>query len=88
LPNQLPNRSSAIPFPYYRLDTNPLSIFLASASPPLPFHFCSSNLNTMEDKYIGLLLAVSGSVAIGTSFIITKKVCFRFGFLIRTLIPD
>ena len=29
----------------------------------------------MEDKYIGLLLAVSASVAIGSSFIITKKVC-------------
>ena len=28
----------------------------------------------VEDKYIGLALAVSGSVAIGTSFIITKKV--------------
>jgi len=27
----------------------------------------------MEDKYIGLLLAISSSVAIGTSFIITKK---------------
>lgn len=34
----------------------------------------------MEDKYIGLLLAVSGSVAIGTSFIVTKKVCY-YGFL-------
>lgn len=29
----------------------------------------------LEDKYIGLALAVSSSVAIGTSFIITKKVC-------------
>lgn len=28
----------------------------------------------LEDKYIGLALAVSSSVAIGTSFIITKKV--------------
>ena len=28
----------------------------------------------VEDKYIGLALAVAGSVAIGTSFIITKKV--------------
>ncbi|KAJ3506454.1 hypothetical protein NLJ89_g6857 [Agrocybe chaxingu] len=27
----------------------------------------------MEDKYIGLLLAVAGSVAIGSSFILTKK---------------
>ncbi|KAF9515131.1 hypothetical protein BS47DRAFT_1342290 [Hydnum rufescens UP504] len=27
----------------------------------------------MEDKYIGLLLALSGSLAIGSSFIITKK---------------
>ncbi|KAF1998392.1 DUF803-domain-containing protein [Amniculicola lignicola CBS 123094] len=27
----------------------------------------------MEDKYIGLLLAVSSSLAIGTSFVITKK---------------
>lgn len=29
----------------------------------------------VEDKYIGLALAVSSSVAIGTSYIITKKVC-------------
>jgi hypothetical protein len=29
----------------------------------------------MEEKYIGLLLALSGSLAIGSSFIITKKVC-------------
>jgi hypothetical protein len=28
----------------------------------------------VEDKYIGLVLAVSGSLAIGTSFIITKMV--------------
>jgi hypothetical protein len=28
----------------------------------------------MEEKYIGLLLAVSSSLAIGTSFVITKKV--------------
>jgi hypothetical protein len=28
----------------------------------------------VEDKYIGLALAVSGTVAIGSSFIITKKV--------------
>ena len=28
----------------------------------------------LEDKYIGLALAVSGTVAIGSSFIITKKV--------------
>jgi hypothetical protein len=28
----------------------------------------------VEDKYIGLALAVSSSLAIGTSFIITKKV--------------
>jgi hypothetical protein len=28
----------------------------------------------IEDKYIGLALAVAGSIAIGTSFIITKKV--------------
>jgi len=27
----------------------------------------------MEDKYIGLLLALSGTLAIGTSFVITKK---------------
>ena len=27
----------------------------------------------MEDKYIGLALAMSSSLAIGTSFIITKK---------------
>lgn len=28
-----------------------------------------------RDKYIGLALAISSSLAIGTSFIITKKVC-------------
>lgn len=28
----------------------------------------------VEDKYIGLALALSSSLAIGTSFIITKKV--------------
>lgn len=28
----------------------------------------------VEDKYIGLVVAISGSLAIGTSFIITKKV--------------
>lgn len=28
----------------------------------------------VDDKYIGLALAVSSSIAIGTSFIITKKV--------------
>ena len=28
----------------------------------------------VEDKWIGLALAMSGSLAIGTSFIITKKV--------------
>lgn len=28
----------------------------------------------VDDKYIGLSLAVSSSLAIGTSFIITKKV--------------
>jgi len=27
----------------------------------------------VDDKYIGLALSVSGSLAIGTSFIITKK---------------
>ena len=27
----------------------------------------------VDDKYIGLALAVSSSIAIGTSFIITKK---------------
>jgi hypothetical protein len=28
----------------------------------------------VEDRYVGLALAVSGTVAIGSSFIITKKV--------------
>lgn len=32
----------------------------------------------VDDKYIGLALAVSGSLAIGTSFIITKKVTGMF----------
>jgi hypothetical protein len=31
----------------------------------------------VEDKYVGLALAVSGTVAIGSSFIITKKVHAR-----------
>lgn len=31
-------------------------------------------IDMLEDKYIGIVLAFSGSVAIGTSFIITKKV--------------
>ena len=32
----------------------------------------------LEDRYIGLALAVSGTVAIGSSFIITKKACPAF----------
>ncbi len=28
----------------------------------------------LEDKYIGLIIALSGSVGIGSSFILTKKV--------------
>lgn len=36
----------------------------------------TSTFNT-NDKYIGLALAISSSVAIGTSFIITKKVSVR-----------
>ena len=32
----------------------------------------------VEDKYVGLALAVSGTVAIGSSFIITKKVHAAF----------
>lgn len=31
----------------------------------------------LEERYIGLALAVSGTVAIGSSFIITKKACPR-----------
>ena len=30
--------------------------------------------SSMEDKYIGLIVALAGSVLIGSSFIITKKV--------------
>jgi magnesium transporter len=37
----------------------------------------------VEDKYVGLALAVSGTVAIGSSFIITKKVCY-ISFCCRT----
>lgn len=59
---------------------SPFCPSLVSASQPPPFAFPSHQLTakglTMEDKYIGLLLAVSSSVAIGTSFIITKKVRF------------
>lgn len=36
---------------------------------------------TMEDKYIGIILAMSGTLAIGTSFIITKKVRRVVGIL-------
>lgn len=32
----------------------------------------------VEDKYIGLALAISGTLAIGSSFIITKKVSVYF----------
>jgi hypothetical protein len=38
-----------------------------SPSPPASFFM-------VDDKYVGLALAVSGTVAIGSSFIITKKV--------------
>jgi hypothetical protein len=31
----------------------------------------------LEDKYIGLALALSSTIAIGSSFIITKMVTFR-----------
>lgn len=37
-------------------------------------HSTASLLNMVEDKYIGLLLALGGSVGIGSSFILTKKV--------------
>ena len=30
-------------------------------------------INMMEDKYIGLALAITSTMAIGTSFVITKK---------------
>jgi hypothetical protein len=36
----------------------------------------------LEDKYIGLALAVSGTVAIGSSFIITKKACLVYSLLL------
>lgn len=36
--------------------------------------FYSAAAYIMEDKYIGLILAICGSVGIGSSFIITKKV--------------
>ena len=29
----------------------------------------------IDDKYIGLIIAISGNVFIGSSFIFTKKVC-------------
>jgi hypothetical protein len=40
----------------------------------------------VEDKYVGLALAVSGTVAIGSSFIITKKVRDILSFRCRTTI--
>ncbi|KAJ6528416.1 hypothetical protein B0H19DRAFT_1385135, partial [Mycena capillaripes] len=48
-------------------------------------HFYSSpqGSNTtimLEDKYIGLALAVAGSVAIGTSTVITKMVSLERGY--------
>ena len=58
---------------------------------PLHYSFLLSGLPLLDavmvdDKYIGLALAVSESVAIGTSFIITKKVCSSYvmsTFLLR-----
>jgi hypothetical protein len=50
----------------------PLSRFDYKRRPVSRTGVASSEM--VEDKYIGLALAVSGSVAIGTSFIITKKV--------------
>jgi hypothetical protein len=46
------------------------SSFSSSSSYPSS----SSPRAVMQDKYIGIALAVSGTVAIGSSFIITKKV--------------
>ena len=50
---------------------------------PFPFLNTESYLlgvaaaTVMEDKYIGLILALCGSVGIGSSFIITKKVSYQ-----------
>ena len=42
--------------------------------PPPPGSPCLPSLDTMiEDKYIGLALAIVSTIAIGTSFVITKK---------------
>lgn len=49
---------------------------------PLP----SASFFMVEDKYVGLALAVSGTVAIGSSFIITKKVRDILSFCCRTTI--
>jgi hypothetical protein len=52
-------------------------------------YFPSIDFNGERDKYIGLALAISSSLAIGTSFIITKKVAFPFQIISLTprLIP-
>lgn len=60
----------------------PLLAFLLPSTPPqspplLPSTSSklAESLTMVDDKYIGLALAISGSLAIGMSFIITKKVC-------------
>ena len=47
-----------------------LSRLFGPFCPTGQIHWCAM----VEDKYIGLALAISSSFAIGTSFIITKKV--------------
>ncbi len=45
-----------------------------ATSSPKAFGYFSGNITTMiEDKYVGLALAMVSTMAIGTSFVITKK---------------
>jgi hypothetical protein len=62
-----PHLSSILLLPLRFCTRSGLSGWLDAASHNWP-------LRMVDDKYIGLGLAVSGTVAIGTSFIITKKV--------------
>jgi hypothetical protein len=68
------------------LHSQPITLFPRvpprSFSPPSP----PALFFMVEEKYVGLALAVSGTVAIGSSFIITKKVRNILSFRCRTTV--
>ena len=47
-------------------------VTLNSSQPPTPFYYVETEEEMNRDFWIGLILAVSSSVFIGTSFILTK----------------